>query len=103
VWNGICIPILMAGYQTVLNVPPTNSVSTEQHQSLATVGWQFYNLLVRHEVQLVKDGVILGQVLVLAHALLLQVLAKDGAIDWVVFALLHGLTCSSPFLKNEQN
>lgn len=40
---------------------------------------QFDHLLVGHQVELIKHGVMLGQVLVLV---LLLLAGKDGAVDW---------------------
>ena len=76
-WNGVGVAIRVTSNQTVFDVAPTYTMGTEKHQGLATVGWQFHHLFVRHEVQLVKNGVVFGQVLVLADPFFLQILAEN--------------------------
>ena len=76
----------MRGYQTVFNVTPAHTVSTEKHQSFSFVGGQLYNLqcqvskvktgrgewreyssshlLVGDQVELIEDRIMFSQVLV---------------------------------------
>ena len=55
-------------------------------------------LFVGNEVELIENGVVLGQVFVLE---LLLLLAKDGAVDLLLFGLLHRLAGDPPFLEQE--
>jgi hypothetical protein len=54
----------LPGDKRVLDVPPADPVCSEQHKGLAHKRRQFDHLFVCHQIQLVEDGVVLGQVLV---------------------------------------
>ena len=56
---------------------------------------------LNYQVELIEDGVVLGQVLVSVHSLLLEVFAEKRTVDRLVLRLLHRLASGAPLLKRK--
>jgi hypothetical protein len=65
------------GNERVLDVPASDAVGTEEDERLALERRQLDDFFVRDEVEVVKDGAVLGHVLVLD---LLPLLAPERAV-----------------------
>ena len=77
---------------------PANAVCTEQNESFSYERWQIDHLFVSDQVELVEDGIVFGQILVLECFLLASKHAAIG-YDAAVFGILHGQIGRAPLLQ----
>lgn len=84
--------------QRVLDVTSTDSVSTKQNQSLAHKRRQVNHFLISDQIELIKDRIVLGQVLVLVGFSSSTEYAAIG-YDVAFFGVLNGQIGRAPLLQ----
>jgi hypothetical protein len=97
-WNRIGEAVWLTGYKRVFDVPPADAVRAKQHERLAHERRQMNHFFVSDKIELIEDGIVLGQVFVFERLLLAAENATIG--NYVALArVLYGHVRYTPLLQ----